>query len=269
MHTNFSDGTKSPAELLDIVRSKNISAFSVTDHDTIDGYKAVKELLQDGDPDLIPGIELSVTYENEDIHILAYLFDPDSNELQEALTTFQSNRVHRGKKMVEKLNELGIDISYEDVLDAANGSVVGRPHIAEAMNTKNCISYYEEAFHRYIGDNGPAYIPKDNFTPKEAIDLIHQAEGLAVLAHPGINNREQYLEMLVGLGLDGIEAYHSNHKMSDVDRYKHLAERFRLIITGGSDFHGRNGRFDSVGSQKVPYKYFEILKEKIKETRRS
>ena len=267
MHTDFSDGSKSPSELLAIVRSKKISAFAVTDHDTFEGYFALKELLQEGDPELIPGVELSVSLDDGDMHILAYLFDPQSKVLQEAMRTFQENRIGRGKKMVEKLNEMGIKITYKEVVAAANGSVVGRPHIAQVIFESNQIDYYEEAFHKYIGDKAPAFVAKENFTVKEAIDLIQSAGGVAVLAHPGINNKEEHLDMLVDCGLDGIEAYHSSHKQSDRDRYLHLAERHRLIVTGGSDYHGRDGRHGSVGSERVPYRLLEELKEKAKKNR--
>ncbi len=262
MHTICSDGAKTPSELLAIVRSKKLSAFSVTDHDTIDGYLQMKELMQEGDPTLISGVELSVSLEDGDMHLLAYLFDPENPEFKKALQEFQVTREERGKKMVQKLNELGIEISYDDVLEATAGSVVGRPHIARALHKAKLTSYYEEAFHKYISDNGPAFVAKDNFTPKDAIDLVHNAGGLIVLAHPGINNKEKYLEELVGLGLDGIEAFHSSHKMAERDRYKNLAEQYRLLVTGGSDYHGISDRHGTVGSQKVPYTYFELLLER-------
>ena len=262
MHTNCSDGGKTPSELLAIVRSKKISAFSVTDHDTIEGYKAIKEQITEDDPTLISGVELSVSLEDGDIHLLAYLFDPESVEFNAALNDFQEKRKERGQKMVQNLNELGLPITYADVEKNANGSVVGRPHIARALHEAKLTSYYEEAFHKYISDAGPAFVAKENFTSKEAIELVHNAGGLIVLAHPGINNKEKYLQELVSLGLDGIEVYHSSHKMADVERYKHLADRHRLLITGGSDYHGISDRHGSVGSQRVPYKYFEMLLEK-------
>ena len=133
MHTVCSDGAKTPSELLDIVRSKKISAFSVTDHDTIEGYLKIKELLTEDDPILISGVELSVSLEDGDIHLLAYLFDSENSELQTVLNDFQITRRERGKKMVKKLNELGLDISYSDVEKVSSGSVVGRPHIAQVL----------------------------------------------------------------------------------------------------------------------------------------
>lgn len=262
MHTNCSDGAKTPSELLAIVRSKKISVFSVTDHDTIEGYCEINEVMTPDDPILISGVELSVSLEDGDMHLLAYLFDPECSEFNTALRDFQVTRRERGKKMVEKLNGLGLSLTYADVEQITNGSVVGRPHVAQALFETKQISCYEEAFHKYISDSGPAFVAKENFTPKDAIDLVHNAGGVVVLAHPGINNKEKYLEELVSLGLDGIEAYHPSHKMSDVDRYKHLAERYRLFITGGSDYHGLDGRHGFVGSQRVPYKYYEILLER-------
>ena len=158
---------------------------------------------------------------------------------------------------------MGMDISYEDVEKQSGGTVIGRPHVARAMFEKGATRYYEEAFGKYIGSNGPAYVPKKNFTPEEAINLTHEAGGLAVLAHPAIDDKESFLQMLVDLGLDGIEVYHPSHKQSHIDRYKHLADKYRLVMTGGSDFHGANGRYDVIGSQKVPYEYLENMKARI------
>ena len=163
--------------------------------------------------------------------------------------------------MVEKLNELGVDITFDDVLKQSHGTVVGRPHVAKAIFQRGATNTYEEAFVKYIGNNGPAYVPKVHFTPQRAVELIHQADGLAVLAHPGIGDKDKYLDMLIGFGLDGVEAYHPSHQQSQVDRYRHLADRHRLLVTGGSDFHGLNARYDAVGSQRVPYECLEKLKE--------
>jgi len=264
MHTLFSDGMKTPEELLDLVRSKKLKAFSVTDHDSLTGFLKVKELLSDDDPELVSGVELSVSIDNSDMHILAYFVDYENENFNEALLEFQKRRNMRSRLMVQKLNELGVNINFEDVEKLAHGDVIGRPHVAKAIFENRNVDYYEEAFQKYIGDNKPAYIPKENFTLKQAIDLIHQADGLAVLAHPGINNKEEYLDVLVGLGLDGLEAYHPCHKQSDVDRYIHMAEKHRLVVTGGSDYHGIEGRYGKIGSQNVPYSCLERIKEKIK-----
>lgn len=261
MHTFYSDGVKTPEELIDLVRKSKVEVFSVTDHDTIDGFREIKKLVTEDDPKLITGVELSVSLEDGDMHILAYCFDENSDEFNAALNQFQIERNRRGEEMVRRLNALDVPLEYELVVKQARGTVIGRPHLAKALFDNGFTKYYEEAFAKYIGDNGPAYVPKNNFTPAEAISLIHNAGGLAVLAHPGINSKEKYIDILVENGLDGIEAYHSSHKLRDVERYKHLADKHRLLITGGSDYHGLENRYGRVGSQKVPYKYYELLEE--------
>jgi predicted metal-dependent phosphoesterase TrpH len=269
IHTNFSDGLLSPGQLLEAVRQKQLAAFAVTDHDTIKGYEAIRELLADGDPKLVPGVELSVSYNRDDIHVLAYCFDPDHEVFNRALRDFQKNRNQRARRMVEKLNELGVQITFEQVEEGAVGTVIGRPHVAEAMARAKAVPSYESAFAKYIGDGKPAYVPKPNFSPSEAIDLIHKAGGVAILAHPMIENRIRHLEMFVDLGLDGIEVYHSFHNRGDVDRLKHLADRYRLLVSGGSDYHGREGRFGDIGSQKVPMECLDKIETRAQRRRES
>ena len=264
LHTRCSDGTAAPEELLELVRMSDVKAFAVTDHDTLGGYRAVKGMLSERDPELVPGVELSVEVEDGDMHLLAYLIDPEHEGLRDALSEFQKRRNERGKIMVDKLNKLGIDIAFADVEAQAGGSVIGRPHVARAMFEKKAIKYYEEAFRSYIGFGGPAYVPKQNFSPEEAIKIVHEAGGLAVLAHPGVDDKGRYIETLVGMGLDGLEAYHPSHKQSEVDRFKHLAQRHRLVVTGGSDYHGIEDRYGRVGSQNVPYQCLEDMKAKKK-----
>ncbi|NOY88840.1 MAG: PHP domain-containing protein [FCB group bacterium] len=259
VHTCYSDGVNTPQEVLEMVISKNLEAFAITDHDTLEGYWAMRKLLTDKAPELISGVELSVTMEETDVHLLAYLFDPDYPPLKTELLDFHRKRNHRALLMVSKLNELGVDINYEAVKKVAHGAPIGRPHIAQVMYDNQVVNYYEEAFEQYLGNDKPAYIPKDNFEPQKAIALIHQAGGLAVLAHPGIEHKDKYLEKLIGFGLDGIEVYPPSHPQADTDRFKHL---YRLVITGGSDYHGRGERNRMIGSQKVPYDCLTRLKEK-------
>lgn len=267
LHTTCSDGKKTPEELLDIVRQKNLVAFSVTDHDSLDGYFAVKELLQPGDPELIPGVEFSVSFEGGDLHLLAYAFDPDNKTLNESLKQFQVNRNKRAQLMVERLNELGVNITFEMVEKFAEGASIGRPHVAQAIFESGAVKEYETAFIKYIGNHKPGYVPKTNFSPQEAMKLIRDSKGVAILAHPVIENNERFIEMMVKCGMDGIEVYHPYHKQGDTDRLKSVAERFRLIVSGGSDYHGRENRFGSIGSQKVPASCLENIK-KIAQKRR-
>lgn len=262
MHTSYSDGVCSPEEVLAMVRDAELGAFSVTDHDNVAGYRAVADLLREGDPEIIPGLELSVSYRKADLHVLAYFFDPEHVALNEALSEFRRRRNRRGRMIVEKLNDLGFDITMEQVEATAGGAAVGRPHIAQTMYEQGAVPSYQTAFDKYIGNGKPAYVPKINFTPEEAIAAIHAAGGIAVLAHPGIEETYHHLEMLVGLGLDGIEVYHPSHQQHHMDRFKHLAERYRLVISGGSDFHGRESRYGAIGSQHVPEELLPILKQR-------
>ena len=264
MHTNCSDGTHSPADILEMVRSAKLAAFAITDHDTLEGYRAVQRKLTQGDGELVTGVELSSEFKGTDLHILAYGFDPDYIPLKNALSRFQEIRNQRGRKMVEKLNHLGINISYEDVQKKAGHGVIGRPHVAEAIFDSGAIKRYNEAFEKYIGVSGPAYVPKANFTPAEAIELIHEAGGVAVLAHPAVSEAYQHVEMLVGQGLDGIEVFHPEHSTEEIKKFKKMAQEFGLSVTGGSDYHGREGRNDKIGSQKVSYVYLSHLLQKTK-----
>ena len=265
MHTSLSDGALTPAELLVKVRAASLAAFAVADHDTVEGYRQMRELLVPGDAELITGLELSVAVNGSDLHMLAYLFNPDHAEFMETLGKFREARNLRGDKMVRKLNEQGLNLQFEAVLEAANGSAVGRPHIAEAMVKQGLVRSFEEAFRKHIGDRCPAYIPKSMIRPEEAISLIHRAGGLAVLAHPMINDMHRHIPSLVKQGLDGLEIYHYSHNFQQVQELKRLAVRHDLLMTGGSDFHGRQEHEGEIGAYQVPIEYLNSMKERAQE----
>ena len=267
LHTNMSDGVLTPQELLDEVRARHLVAFAVTDHDTIDGYLEMKPLLNDDDPELISGLELSVAVDTDDLHMLAYLFDPDNEELTEALRHFRRERNHRGRRMVEKLERMGMAVSMEAVLEAAGESAIGRPHIAEAMRNEGLVGNIEDAFRKYIGNHCPAYIPKNMVHPREAIELIHRAGGLAIMAHPYINDVHKQVPSLALLGLDGIEVYHYSHSKQHVADLKRLAEQHGLLLSGGSDFHGRQEHEGDIGTGSVPVEYLDRMKNRAREIR--
>jgi predicted metal-dependent phosphoesterase TrpH len=263
IHTNFSDGLDSPDEILKIVRRKGLAAFSICDHDNLQGYFEARRLLIDGDPELISGVELSAG-SIDDIHILGYGFNPDSRDLAEALTEMRRKRNTRGRKMLLRLKKLGIDIPYELVKEIAGKSAIARPHVADALLKAGAIKTYETAFSKYIGHDGPAYVAKENITPGEAIDLIHRAGGLAVLAHPGIGGADKYINDFINLGLDGIELYHPQHNQKQRQEYAAIVGANGLIASGGSDYHGRSGKNSIIGAQKVPFELLTVMKEKLK-----
>jgi hypothetical protein len=262
IHTDYSDGACTPDEVLSMVRASGISAFSITDHDTLDGYRQVKSALAPGDPELVTGVELSVLIGEDDVHVLAYLFDPDNVALNSALKTFQEKRHERGQQIVEKLKDLGIDVPFDAVTETADGSVIGRPHVAETLHRLNKVGSYQEAFDKFIGRKGPAYVPKMLLAPQDAIELVHQAGGVAVLAHPFIDDMAKHIPFLTTMGLDGIEVKHSNHSPEQAARLEQIAARNRLATSGGSDFHGREGRHGAIGSQRVPALYLQELRQR-------
>lgn len=260
LHTTCSDGISTPKELLSQVRHSGVGAFSVTDHDTLVGYHAIKEMLEPNDPELIPGIELSALVADKDLHLLAYCFDPLHEPLLERIDDFQQKRNIRGQQIVERLQSLGLKISFDSVEKLADGAVIGRPHIARAMYESGCISSYEEAFYKYIGNDKPAYVHKAKITAREAIKLVHDAGGVAVMAHPYILQMVSHIEDLAADGLDGIEVYYPTHSNQEISYLNNIADRFNLLVTGGSDFHGRPGKDSAIGSQSVPIELLEKIK---------
>ena len=267
IHTNHSDGICSVEEILSMVRVKELAAFALADHDTLSGYCEMCRILTGDDPDLISGIELSAAAGDDDVHILGYMVDPDDSALNAEITRLQKERNQRGRRIVEKLKELGIDIPFEAVLETANNRVIGRPHIAETMHRLGATRSYQEGFDRYIGTGCPACVPKVRLKLNEAIDLVHGAGGVAVLAHPLADGSVKHLETLVELGLDGMEVWHYSVGPKDTRRLLRLAQRHNLLVSGGSDFHGR-GEFDQgPGAQPIPADHLEKLKQRSLEIR--
>jgi predicted metal-dependent phosphoesterase TrpH len=264
IHTTASDSLFTPQEVVGIAKKAGLSAISITDHDSIDGYEAAKGMAEELEIELIPAVELSISYKEEDFHLLGFLIDCDNPEFLKKINSFQQERRTRGEKMVEKLNELGIDLSMETVKNIAGKGSVGRPHLADALLKEEFVHTYDEAFARYLGYHAPAYVPKKFLTPREGIDLIHLVRGVAVLAHPGTSKTQQAIYDFLELGLDGIEAYHSKHDRQTTSYYINLAQKLGLIYTGGSDCHGRRGEKILIGTIKVPYHCLEMLR-KVKE----
>ncbi len=263
IHTNFSDGINPPEEILEMAREKQLEAFSICDHDNIGGYLYLDKILNEDDPELIPGVELSAGQGAEDIHILGYFFDPSSDELSSALRLFRDKRNQRGVDMLNKLKEQGINIPLELVKEFAGRSAIGRPNVADALVKVKAVNSFAAAFDKYIGYNCPAYFPKHNITPKEAIELIHRAKGLAILAHPGIAGAGRHIDEFLNFGLDGIEVYHPMHNGRLQKSYKDFAEEKDILATGGSDFHGRQGKYGLIGSVSMPDNTLTLMKERL------
>lgn len=265
IHSHHSDGVFSVAEIFEAATERNLDTIAITDHDSVDGYLEAREIADQYSFRLLSGLEVSVDVDGGDAHLLAYCFDAESTVLSEALQEFRRRRNQRAQVMVQKLKELGVTVSVEGIQAIAGSAAVARPHVAEALVQAEAVHSYEEAFRKFIGDQAPAYVPKENFAPQEAIDMVHQAGGVVVMAHPTIAGAEKHIELLHGFGLDGVEVYHPHNKASDRDRLRETARRLRLCITGGSDFHGRGSSTNRIGSQRVPVSCLEGLLERAKQ----
>lgn len=268
MHTTASDGVTLPAELLRIVRESGVRAFAVTDHDTFVGSAAIRDLLVDGDPELITAVELSAGEPGEDLHLLVYLFNTPKVEpgspLDSAVCEFHRRRERRGQTMVELLQKKGLKISIEDVKEIAGDSPIGRPHIADALVKSKAVESYEAAFRNWIGYGRPGFVDKENIRPAEAMSLAHDAGGIVVLAHPAVNRAGDEIKRLVDCGLDGIEVWHPANSRSQRKRYNEQAEKYDLVISGGSDYHGRDDRHGEVGQMQVAYERLLEMKNRAK-----
>lgn len=237
-HTNASDGLLSPVEVIYIAAQKGLSAIAITDHDTISGYSEGKRAALDCGIDLITGIEINTDWFGKEIHILGYGFDPESQDLKIRLNDIRRKRKDRIIKIVNKLNEIGLKLNTEEVASKARGISVGRPHVAQVMVDKGYARSVKDAFENYLAIGAKAYVPRYKLKPEEAINIIDKAGGIAVLAHPGIQDLFCEISPWMEAGLQGIEVYHPEHNKENIIRYSELARKKRLIITGGSDFHG-------------------------------
>ena len=250
-----------PAELVAKAREHGICALAVTDHDTIDALEEARGAGAAAGVEIIPGVELSVTMDGREMHLLGYCFDPQHPALAEHLRRFGASRTDRGREMVATLNRLGMPLEMDDVLALSKGGVVGRPHVAKALVARGLVASYEEAFGLYLKDDGPAFVPKPLFPAERAIALLHDAGGVAVLAHPGTRTDGQVIHRLIRAGLDGIETIHPSHSPALTRSYKDLAERYGLIETGGSDYHGfRAEEEENFTRYSIPYRRLELIR---------
>jgi predicted metal-dependent phosphoesterase TrpH len=217
--------------------------------------------------EVIPGVEISAFDEGVDLHILGYGFDPNHAELRAMLQRSQEARLTRAARMVDRLAELGAPLKLEVVLSKAEGGVVGRPHVAQALLEAGHVRSVREAFELYLGDGKPACVEKIRVTAKDAIGLLHRAGGVAVAAHPGTYGGVSYLESLLQDGIDGVEVLHSLHDSVSVRELESFARANDLVTTGGSDFHGPRMGLAEVGSVKIPYEWVERLRERARSLR--
>ncbi len=271
-HTTASDGSSSPEELVRLASSLGLSAVAITDHDNVSG---IEEAMQAGDKygvEIVPGIEISVDFNSGTMHMLGYYIDYRDSTLLEKLAFLQSERDTRNTRIVKKLNELGMKITYDEVKSIADGQV-GRPHFAQILQRKGFVKDFNEAFDRFLGKGKPAYAEKGRFNTEDAIGLILNTGGIPVLAHPPYLYISDYMNLkktisgLKSLGLMGIETYYSTHTQKQTENLVKISNELDLLITGGSDFHGEIKPEIVIGSGidnnlNIGYTFLERMKEK-------
>ena len=277
VHSYVSDGTLSPAEVVIHAKENGLSAIALTDHDTIEGLEEAILAGEHYQMEVIPGIELSAEFTTDNLHILGYCINYKNRDFRKKLEPIQNSRQIRNEQMVLELNKLGFSITMDDLLNTDpttkdNVNIITRAHFAKVLYQKGYVQSLKEAFELYLTPGKPGYVKRKISTPKECIDLIHSAGGIAILAHPTLyglslgKKLEKLVSELVSYNLDGIEAIYSLHTPDEQSYFISLARNYNLLISGGSDFHGSNKPGLEIatgyGNLKVPYSILQQIKNK-------
>lgn len=266
IHTNASDGLLSPEEVIWWANKIKLKAISITDHDTINGVaKAINSNINKDTPEIVPGIELNSDFYGEEVHVLGYYIDYTDVGFLNKLKEIQQSRYTRAINIIKKLKGLNINISTEQVFNASKGESIGRPHIARILVEKGYANDVKDAFNKYIGIDSPAYVERYKLTTKQAVSIINNVGGIPVLAHPGLLKKKTVINELLEQGFKGIEVYHSKHDKKITNQLLEIAINKNLIITGGSDCHGKpiNG-VPELGTVTIDYESFLKLKNAVK-----
>jgi 3',5'-nucleoside bisphosphate phosphatase len=265
-HSTWSDGTETVTHNVELAVERGLDGLGITDHDTTDGLIEAETAARGLDIEIVPGVEFSAEYETASLHVLAYWIDPANEALRVELQRLSDSRFRRGELMVEKLQELGYELTFEHVRRIAGDDLIARPHVAQAMVEAGIVQTEKEAFDRFISDDGVAYIPKHALDPADALDLIRRAGGVCVLAHPGMwrgNDAvpDELIERMAEGGMAGLEVFHPDHDEPQRARYAYLAERLGLVPTGASDCHGARYNF-RLGSETTPAELVDELRRR-------
>ena len=253
IHSSLSDGSDTPEEVVEKAKDAGLITISITDHDLIDGIDRATEEGKKRGLSVIPGVEFTSEVPNAEVHILGYFIDHKSEHLRGVLNKIREERRARIHKIAEKLKKIGIDLDPLKVLELAKDGSVGRPHVARVLKDMGVVKTIRGAFDKYIGWNGPAYVPHYKLSPEEAIKLVLGVGGIPVYAHPAVSNCDDMIPELLSYGLRGIEAYYAGHSEETTKHYLALAVRCDLLVTGGSDYHGVVGpREMKLGDFSIP-----------------
>lgn len=268
IHTSYSDGAFSPEKIVDTALDVGLEAIAITDHDNVLSHKIALDYAKDKSIKILPGVEINTIYKGYEVHILGYFMDLEDNDFQKLIKTQQQARVKQTKEIITLLSKrAGIKITLDSIVSqVAPGGSIGRPHIAKAITNAGGTSSSIEAYNKYINDNSNVYVQRKTVTPFEAVEVIYEAGGIPVFAHPyDVDIADQLIKEMMNFGLRGIEAYHRKHSPAIIEYFSTLAEKYGLIITGGSDFHAPNPMNGNIimGKNFIPeWIYDELIKEK-------
>ncbi|MCH8026089.1 MAG: PHP domain-containing protein [Chloroflexi bacterium] len=242
-HSTESDGVLSPTDVVKLAYDEGVRVLALTDHDSTQGIAEARRAAEAYDDfTLIPGVELGTDIPGDEVHVLGFYLEPDDAGLQATLEKLREGRIGRGEGIVNKLREMGMDVTWEQVKRFAGGGAVGRPHVAQALVESGHVATVKEAFDKYIARNGPAYVEREKMTPAEAVEMIAQLGGIPCIAHPrDLEELDGVLAELKNAGLAGMEVYYKDYAPGEVERLRQAAERFDLVPWGGSDYHGLHG----------------------------
>ncbi len=259
LHSTFSDGRVNPAELVDALTFTTIHVASLTDHDTLDGSEAFSLAAAERGLLAIPGVELSTTHEEREIHLLGYGFDPGHDRLLSELERIKVGRVRRAEKIVDRLKEHQIVLDFDEIRASASNGLVTRPHIAQAMVRAGYVKDTGTAFDKYIADGLPAAVSKNFLTPAEGVTLLREAGAFVSVAHPGATGMEDLLVEMKAHGMAGLEVWHPKHPPRITDKLEKIAAEHGLLQTGGSDYHGFDTGFIGLGRFGLTRARYDLL----------
>ena len=269
-HTTASDGALSPRELVRLAAKHGVRVLAVTDHDSTSGLPAAIDEAAHHGIEVVPGLEINCDVPGAEIHVLGYCVDWQAEWFEAFLAEQRAERTARVHRIVERLTELGVPLTAEEVFAICKEGSPGRPHVAQAMIKRGYVKSVREAFDRYLRADGPANVPRRRLTPVEAVTVIRRARGVPVLAHPGLADRDALIPELVQAGLAGIETYYPEHSAGQIEAYRALCRAHDLVATGGSDYHGpHTGRASTLGSPHVPLDVWHELRNRARELRQA
>ena len=260
IHTDASDGTESPAQVVYLAKIAGLKAIAITDHETTLGIVPALEAGRRLSLEVLPGVEMSTEHNGREIHLLGYLMDYKNPVFLSFLEVLKQKRKERVEKIAARLRDLGIQVTLDQILAAAGKGSVGRPHVARVLIKSGLVMSIADAFEQYLGTGRPAYVSRFRYSTSEAIQLIREAGGVTVLAHPVIDKSENFIPEFVKEGLQGLEVYYPGHSPETINRFLEICRLYNLIFTGGSDFHGDQTRHGYIGEVTVSYQSVVDLK---------